>query len=1158
MKLLIRFGIFVSLLWAGHLLAAELEPALQSRLNAADADHWFSVIVKLHSPRDIVALDQQLHVQKASKADRHRIVLHALHLNAEETQGPVIARLQRMETQGLVEGFTAFWIENLIVVYGKTDAILALASDPAVESIGYNFKASLIEPVARGPIRGSSPLDNETIVIGQRATGAARVNNELGFTGRGVIIAGLDTGVDAAHHALHDRWRGLTHPLAECWLDLLGNSPNGPTDTGSHGTHTMGTMTGREIRTNGDTLTIGAAPEAEWISCNAINQGVGRPFDQDVLDAFQWLADPDGDSTTVDDMPDVVQNSWGVFANIGNDPTYTACFSNWNGAITDCEAAGVVVIFSAGNEGSSGLRSPAKFQLSPTDMFSVGAVDLSSDSLPPYPIATFSSLGPSGCPPDSTAIKPEICAPGVNVYSSIPGNAYTLMSGTSMAGPHISGIVALMREACPNCDPQTIKEALISTAVRTGYVVPPATENNTFGNGFVDAYAAVLAISSLGRVDGYVTLQNGTPLPGVSVHAVGTLGSGLTNDAGYYSLVIVNEGNYTVNYTKFAYQNFTQNNVQITTGDTTHVNVTMTPAATGVLAGTVVMQSGIPVQGALVSFTATPLDTLVTDANGRFVQVLPANPYNVHVKLTINTIPPRVVNTDVPDTVTAGDTTHATLTLSVNLVDPSPADAYGYRAYDRYDRDLPCPYDWQELAGRGTEFTFVQHDSSDYFPAPFPITFYGESSDSLTVNCNGWMLPGIHHDTGATDRPIPYNNPDAPTPPGIIAPLWNNFRSGGPSHQYGLYDTLQSRWIFEFTDQRLVSPSNYFNNWEVQILDPALYPTATGDCEILFIYGVLQYQMTSTVGIEHPARTMGIQVLHDTLSSWSWPVEIGAAIRFTTGRATQVGGATVNLTLYPPPQNGDLMSVIIGGRAVSQAYPAPLVADSVPAAPVSGLLVTPGYERSRVDHVIVPPGGMATAAIEAWRLDPPQNFSSSQAAHAVTLHWSLPASVQFHDYAALTYRIYRNDTLLATAAHDEVTFTDQPFPDSTRLTYRVDAMYRYGKGSAALNLTIGLNARPVENSLPMVYSLYPNFPNPFNPDTRIRLDVPSTCTGKLEVYDLQGRLVRTLWSGSLSAGRYQYTWNSRDERGRGVASGLYFCRFSSPQYTATQKMMLIK
>jgi hypothetical protein len=88
------------------------------------------------------------------------------------------------------------------------------------------------------------------------------------------------------------------------------------------------------------------------------------------------------------------------------------------------------------------------------------------------------------------SIKPEVSAPGVNVYSSFPGGSYGRLSGTSMAGPHVAGVVALMREANPNADVTTIKNALMNTSRDEG----SAGEDNTYGRGVIDAYAAVLAV----------------------------------------------------------------------------------------------------------------------------------------------------------------------------------------------------------------------------------------------------------------------------------------------------------------------------------------------------------------------------------------------------------------------------------------------------------------------------------------------------------------------------------------------------------------------------------------------------------------------------------------------------------------------------------------
>ena len=115
---------------------------------------------------------------------------------------------------------------------------------------------------------------------------------------------------------------------------------------------------------------------------------------------------------TLDDVPDVVQNSWGVNENFSG---YVDCDSRWWTAIDNCEAAGVVLTWSAGNEGPGGtsLRSPADRADSPYNSFSVG----STIATAPFTISDFSSRGPSGCG-GAFAMKPEVCAPGSSIESS--------------------------------------------------------------------------------------------------------------------------------------------------------------------------------------------------------------------------------------------------------------------------------------------------------------------------------------------------------------------------------------------------------------------------------------------------------------------------------------------------------------------------------------------------------------------------------------------------------------------------------------------------------------------------------------------------------------------------------------------------------------------
>jgi hypothetical protein len=135
----------------------------------------------------------------------------------------------------------------------------------------------------------------------------------------------------------------------------------------------------------------------------------------------------------------------------------------------------------------------------PTNGYAIGAVD-GNFGFPP-PIASFSSRGPSTCPGHTPPadIKPEVVAPGVNVRSSVPGGGYQSngWSGTSMAGPHVTGIFALLREVNPDIDVATAKQIIMDTARDLGV----AGEDNTFGWGIPDAYAAVLeAMETAGLV----------------------------------------------------------------------------------------------------------------------------------------------------------------------------------------------------------------------------------------------------------------------------------------------------------------------------------------------------------------------------------------------------------------------------------------------------------------------------------------------------------------------------------------------------------------------------------------------------------------------------------------------------------------------------------
>lgn len=467
-----------------NLSAGEIEPNFADYLNTLSPGEFVSAIVIMADQAGVKSLSSALKGERATRKERHRRVVSALKSAASRYQVNILDYLEVRRNQGTVKGYTPYWIMNLVVVQATISELAAIAARPDVEVVESNFRAGLIEPVGDKTRRVRIPDKGIGVTPGLRAVKADSVWNQLGITGLGRLVANLDTGVDGAHPALTARWRGNYEPWQECWKDALGYGDTYPVDYHSHGTHVMGTLCGLGAATND---TIGIAWEAEWIADNAINQAVTSEFDNDVVEAFQWFADPDGNPGTVDDVPDVVQNSWGIYSYWSG---YQDCDYRWQTVIDNCEASGVVCIFSAGNEGpgSQTHRSPANICNTPTTNFSVGAVDATHYGFP-YPIADFSSRGPSDC--DGRTTKPEVVAPGVEVYSSVPGGGYESYwwDGTSMAGPHVAGVVALMRQANPDLGVDSIKQILMNTAVDLG----DFGNDNAYGWGVIDAYQAVLA-----------------------------------------------------------------------------------------------------------------------------------------------------------------------------------------------------------------------------------------------------------------------------------------------------------------------------------------------------------------------------------------------------------------------------------------------------------------------------------------------------------------------------------------------------------------------------------------------------------------------------------------------------------------------------------------
>jgi bacillopeptidase F len=270
------------------------------------------------------------------------------------------------------------------------------------------------------------------------------------------------------HPDLHNRWRGGTNS----WFDPIAGTqiPFESDFDDYHGTKTVGIIVGGSAGASA----IGVAPDAHWIAARIFDDN-GIAWEPDVHSAFEWILDPDGDPNT-DDCPDITNIAWGF----EKDPN--RCIDVFQPDIDNLKQAGIAVICAAGNRGEligPSSTSPANYSRS----FSVGAVE----SYQPYNIALWSSRGPSCC---QNEIFPNVVAPGLNIRTT-DFLGYANVTGTSFAGSHVSGAMALLRNAFPNVDVIEIEWALQRTALDLD---TPGPDNN-YGHGFIDILKAYELIS---------------------------------------------------------------------------------------------------------------------------------------------------------------------------------------------------------------------------------------------------------------------------------------------------------------------------------------------------------------------------------------------------------------------------------------------------------------------------------------------------------------------------------------------------------------------------------------------------------------------------------------------------------------------------------------
>ncbi|MBD8038484.1 S8 family serine peptidase [Solibacillus sp. A46] len=438
------------------------------------------------------AVDSNLSALNAKLIQRSAVVSE-LKATSIDSQQSVMQFLNKEAEVGNASDITSFYIVNAIAVTATQEVAEKIATFEEVEKVLPNETRQLFTTKTEDAVAPSAEVANVEWNI-------ERVNApevwDMGIDGSGTVVASIDTGVQWDHPALKEKYRGYNAATGEVshdysWYDSTSAGRATPYDDQDHGTHVTGTMVGSEP--NGSNQ-IGVAPGAKYIAVKAFTANGGS--DADLLEAAQWILAPTdaNGNARVDMAPDVVNNSWG--GGPGLDEWYRDVVINWR-------AAEIFPEFSAGNTtftnpgGAGSVAAPANYP----ESFATGATDINNL------VGNFSLRGPS----PYAEIKPDISAPGVNIRSSVPGGGYEGgWNGTSMAGPAVSGVAALLRQVNANLTVDEMEQILLDTANPLTDSQYTTTPNQGYGYGLVDAYEAVSSIiTGLGTLEGQVT-QAGT------------------------------------------------------------------------------------------------------------------------------------------------------------------------------------------------------------------------------------------------------------------------------------------------------------------------------------------------------------------------------------------------------------------------------------------------------------------------------------------------------------------------------------------------------------------------------------------------------------------------------------------------------------------------
>jgi subtilisin family serine protease len=338
------------------------------------------------------------------------------------TYTPVIQRLlDAKQTQNMV------YFPFLGIAYGALNeqGLEKLETNRAVDDIQpVSDSLGLIEPVPDDADEEHEP--EQEVAWGVERMGAPDLWKQ-GLTGKGICVAHMDTGVDTSHPALHDVLSSHTFVSED---GQVTEQHEAYSDSSTHGTHTAGTIAGRQVA--GEKL-IGMAPGANLACATVINGG----------DTFARLLA--GLEFALAANARVLSISLGI----------SPFDDSLKGIMNTLRTQQLLPIVAIGNNPLSSA-SPGNYD----NVLSVGATDKRDKVAPFSGSAKMSGFG----------VGPTICAPGKNILSAAPGGGYRRSNGSSMAVPHVAGLAALLLESNPYATSDQIQQAIVESCVNPANV----------------------------------------------------------------------------------------------------------------------------------------------------------------------------------------------------------------------------------------------------------------------------------------------------------------------------------------------------------------------------------------------------------------------------------------------------------------------------------------------------------------------------------------------------------------------------------------------------------------------------------------------------------------------------------------------------------------